>query len=293
MTTAAAPTAQRRSGRTLRDALRSAEDRLDASGVPSPRVDAEELAAHLLNVPRGELWSHLDAGVPTGFDDLVARRAERIPLQHLTGRAHFRTISLSVGPGVFSPRPETEVVVEYALGVLRDVSSERPVVVDLCAGSGTMAAAIAVEAPQSEVHAVEADPGAVRWLGINSEVHGFTAHASDIDGCLSQLDGVVDVVVANPPYIPEGCVPRDPEVAEHDPAMALYSGVDGLDHMRVVARTAARLLRPGGWVVAEHGDLQGESVPALFAAGADWTDVHDHVDLTGRDRFVVARRMDA
>jgi release factor glutamine methyltransferase len=276
--------------RTLRHALGDAECRLAAAGVPSPRADAELLAAHLLDVGRGQLWSHLGGPVPTGFDDLVARRAERIPLQHITGRAHFRTVTLAVGPGVFCPRPETEVVVGHALELLGGCTAERPVVVDLCAGSGAIAAAVATEASHAEVHAVERDPGSRPWLRSNALSHGFTAHLTDVVGCLPRLDGQVDVVVANPPYIPVDCVPRDPEVARFDPPMALYSGTDGLDHMRLVETAAARLLRPGGHVLVEHGDLQGESAPAVFTASGRWQDVRDHTDLTGRDRYLTARR---
>lgn len=277
-------------GGSLRDALRAAELHLADSGVPSPRVDAELLASHLLGVERGGLWNHLDAAVPVGFDDFVARRAERIPLQHLTGWAHFRTVTLAVGPGVFIPRPETEVVVGRGLELLAALDVADPIVVDLCAGTGTMAAAIAVEAPGAQVYAVERDPGAWPWLQRNAGVHGFASHLADIDNCLAELTGRVDLVVANPPYIPHDCIPRDPEVARFDPAMALYSGPDGLSHMRRVEQSAARLLRPGGWVVVEHGDLQGDSVPQIFAASGAWIDVSDHVDLAGRDRFASARR---
>lgn len=274
--------------RTLREALRSAEAHLTASGVPSPRVDAELLAAHLLRVGRGGLWAHLTDPVPAGFDDLVARRAERIPLQHLTGCAYFRTITLVVGPGVFTPRPESELVVGRALELVDGTPA--PLVVDLCSGSGAMAAAIATEAPGARVHAVELDPGARPWLQRNARVHGFRAHLTDVSGCLPELSGQVDVVVANPPYIPESCVPRDPEVARYDPPAALYSGADGLEHMRMVERDAARLLRPGGWVVVEHGDLQGRTAPQVFSDTGRWADVCDHVDLAGRDRYLTARR---
>lgn len=274
--------------RTLREALHSAEAHLMASGVPSPRVDAELLAAHLLRVGRGGLWLHLSDTVPAGFDDLVARRAQRIPLQHLTGCAYFRTVTLAVGPGVFTPRPESELVVGRALELLPDAAS--PLVVDLCSGSGAMAAALATEAPRARVHAVELDPAARPWLQRNAREHSFTAHLTDVNGCLPELAGQVDVVVANPPYIPESCVPRDPEVAKYDPPTALYSGSDGLDHMRMVERDAARLLRPGGWVVVEHGDLQGRSAPAVFSETGHWVEVGDHVDLAGRDRYLTARR---
>jgi release factor glutamine methyltransferase len=142
----------------------------------------------------------------------------------------------------------------------------------------------------ARVHAVELDPGAGPWLLRNAREHGFQAHLVNIDGCLDDLSGRVDVVVANPPYIPESCIPRDPEVARYDPPAALYSGVDGLEHMRLVEREAFRLLRPAGWVVVEHGDLQGESAPGVFVDAGRWIDVADHVDLAGRDRYLVARR---
>jgi len=283
--------------RTLAEALRSAEAHLTASGVASPRVDAELLAAHLLRTERVGLWQYLQQPVPTGFDDLVARRAERIPLQHLTGVSYFRTTELAVGPGVFSPRPETEVVAGHAIDVLtsmqrerRHETTQRLRVVDLCSGSGAIAAAIIVEVPGVEVHAVERDPAAGPWLQHNARAHGFYAHLDDVNGCLPELTGRVDVVVANPPYIPEGCIPRDPEVARFDPPAALYSGPDGLEHMRIVERTAARLLRQGGCVVVEHGDLQGLIAPEVFTATNEWSDVTDNVDLAGRDRFVSARR---
>jgi release factor glutamine methyltransferase len=274
---------------TLRSALAAASAELAAAGVPSPRHDAEELAADLLDVDRGRLVLHLDDPVPEGFAAQVARRAERVPLQHLTGRAHFRTLTLAVGPGVFVPRPETEVVVDHALELLAACPTPEPVVVDLGAGSGAISLAVAAEAPHARVHAVELSEDARPWLERNAAGTGVQVHHGDLAHCLPELDGQVDLVVSNPPYIPADAVPRDPEVARHDPATALYSGPDGLEHIREVARVAARLLRPGGWVVVEHADQQGRSAPAVFSAAPGWVDVHDHQDLTGRDRFVSAR----
>jgi release factor glutamine methyltransferase len=278
--------------RSLAEALRSAELHLTASGVASPRVDAESLAAHLLGVDRTVLWRHLYQPVPERFDSLVARRAQRVPLQHLTGTAHFRTVTLAVGRGVFCPRPETELVAGVAIDLANAAGSgARPSrVVDLCSGSGAIAASVAVESPGAEVHAVELDSDAATWLRRNAARYGFVAHEADIDGCLPELDDSVDVVVANPPYIPVGSVPRDPEVAQFDPPVALYSGGEGLDHIRVVEVTARRLLRQHGVVVVEHGDQQGRAVPEVFASSGAWTDVVDYVDLTGRDRFVTAVR---
>jgi release factor glutamine methyltransferase len=217
----------------------------------------------------------------------------RVPLQHITGLAHFRTVSLAVGPGVFIPRPETEVVVEFALAMLHESANRTPLVVDLCAGSGAIALAIATEFPGARVHAVENDPGALPWLRRNVKHVDVMVSESDIDGCLDELTSQFDLVIANPPYIPTDAVPRELEVARHDPGLALYSGADGLDHIRTVERTAARLLRPDGIVVVEHADEQGQSAPQIFRDAREWGDVCDHRDLTGRDRYLSARRTSA
>ena len=277
-------------------AVAEAAQALDAAGVPSPRFDAEELVGWLLDCPRTELWRHDDAAVPDGYDLLVRARASRIPLQHLTGRAHFRHLTLAVGPGVFVPRPETEDVVEHALAMLESMHLTDAVVVDLCSGSGAIALSVATEATSRvtgtvEVHAVEADDAAVTWLRRNCLGTGVVVHHADMGLRSVELDGRVDLVVANPPYIPVAAVPRDPEVARHDPPRALYSGIDGLDHIRTIAATASQLLRPGGAVVVEHADEQGRSAPAVFAQTPGWVEVEDHADLTGRDRFVTARRL--
>ncbi len=272
-----------------RTALDDAAARLAAAGVPSPRFDAEELAAYLLGTDRSGL---VTAGALDGaaYDRLVARRAAREPLQHITGVAHFRYLTLAVGRGVFIPRPETESVVGYAIDWLHPRTLPAPVCVDLCAGSGAIAAALTTEVEGSVVHAVELSADALPWLRRNVEPLGVTVHHADVANALTGLDGRVDVVVCNPPYIPDDAVPRDPEVVDHDPALALWGGPDGLDVVRVVERTAARLLRPGGLVVIEHADVQGETVPALLSAAGDWQDVHDHADLTGLPRYTSALR---
>lgn len=271
---------------TLSAVLAAATARLAEAGVPSARFDAEELAAFSLGVERRDLWRHDEVG--EHFEAYVERRAAREPLQHIVGRAHFRHVTLAVGPGVFVPRPETEVVAEAAI----EAASLRPapVVVDLCTGSGVIALAVADEVPGAEVHAVEADPDAHAWAARNIAGTGIDLRLGNMADAFPDLDGRVDVVVSNPPYIPVGAVVRDPEVAAHDPALALWSGEDGLDAVRVVERVAARLLRPGGTVVVEHADLQGRSAPAVFAATGSWTDVRDHPDLAGRDRYLTAVR---
>lgn len=270
----------------LQAAIGRAAERLAAAGVPSPRFDAEELAAHSLGVDRRDLWRHTDPG--PAFEAYVERRAAREPLQHITGTAYFRHLTLAVGPGVFVPRPETEVVAGAAIEAAAAVA--KPVVVDLCTGSGAIALAVADEVPTARVHAVEADPAAYAWAARNCEESGVDLRQGDMAHALHDLDGTVDVVVSNPPYIPVGAHIRDPEVAAHDPGLALWSGEDGLDAVRVVEQVAARLLRPGGVVVVEHADLQGESAPAVFAGTARWHDVADHRDLAGRDRYLTAIR---
>ena len=260
-------------------------------------MDAELLLAAVLGVPRSRLLT-LDA-VPddaaTRFAALVAERASRVPLQHLTGSAPFRFLELSVGPGVFVPRPETELIAGWVLD--RVAGTDQPRVVDLGTGSGAIALSIAHEHPGARVVAVERDPGAIGWTRHNAAVRTAAGDtpvevvAGDMtdDGLLTELDRSVDVVVSNPPYVPDGArLPR--EVADHDPPLALWGGPDGLDVVRGLLRTAARLLRPGGWLGIEHADVQGTSLPALVRGTGGWTEVADHLDLAGRPRFTTARR---
>ncbi|MDP9496097.1 MAG: peptide chain release factor N(5)-glutamine methyltransferase [Actinomycetota bacterium] len=284
----------------LQASLRAASTRLASAGVPSASYDARALAVHALGLHRpGDLVLVDELGeAHQVFTDLVERRAARVPLQHLVGRVGFRWLELEVGPGVFVPRPETEVVVQAALDALRDVPA--PLCVDLCSGSGAVALALAQERPDAAVHAVEIDPAAMAWTRRNAAARaaaGDTSvalHLGDAATALPDLDGRVDLVISNPPYVAtaERHVP-DPEVLAHDPAVALWGGPDGLDLVRVVERTARRLLRPGGVVVVEHSDRQGRSAPAVFAAAGCWRDVRDEQDATGRDRFVVAWRTGA
>ncbi|MFC0863020.1 peptide chain release factor N(5)-glutamine methyltransferase [Sphaerimonospora cavernae] len=277
----------------LLDEIALATARLAEAGVPSPRTDAEEIAAFVHGVSRGRLHLVKDADFDARFWEGVARREAREPLQHITGRAYFRYLSLEVGPGVFVPRPETEVVAGWAIDRLREMDVASPIVVDLGTGSGAIALSIAQEVALAQVHAVEIDPLAYGWAKRNILEHGqgrTTLHPEDLADCLPELDGRVDLVISNPPYIPPGAVPRDPEVRDYDPTRALYgSGEDGLDEVRAVERTARRLLRPGGFVAVEHADQQGNSVYWLFPEKNGWRDVRLRQDLTGRDRFVTAR----
>ena len=277
--------------------LTDAARRLADAGVESPRVDAELLLASVLGVSRSRLLTLVTVpdDVSVRFGTLVDQRADRVPLQHLTGSAPFRFIELAVGPGVFVPRPETEELTGWALERL--AGTDVPVVVDLGSGSGAIALSLAHECPAARVTAVERDLGAIEWTRHNAVARAeagdtaVTVVEGDMTdpGLLRELDGDVDVVVSNPPYVPDGArVPR--EVADHDPPLALWGGPDGLDVVRGLLVTAARLLRPGGWLGIEHADQQGSALPALVRAHGAFDDVADHPDLAGRPRFTTARR---
>ncbi len=263
---------------------------LSQAGVASARVDAELLAAHVLGVPRGRLTlaPPFTAVQQARFDELVAERAARVPLQHVLGTAPFRSLELAVGPGVFIPRPETEQLVEWGLAV----AGPSPLAVDLCSGSGAIALSVARELSRSTVYAVEQAASALVWLRRN--VATIEPRVVVVEGdatapaTLSTLDGSVDLVLCNPPYVPSGAR-LEPEVAEHDPAEALFGGPDGLALIPGLAARAFALLRPGGWLGIEHDDSQGSSVPARLRS-AGFAEVADHHDLAGRPRFTVARR---
>jgi release factor glutamine methyltransferase len=295
--------------------LREAAAELSAAGVASARADAELLAGHVLGLSRGEVVAaalrghRLPADAVDRLAELVAARAQRVPLQHLTGTAPFRGLELQVGPGVFVPRPETELAAGLAVeeaarlaDLPRPAGMPPPVVVDLCTGSGAIALAVATEVPGVRVVAVELEAHALAWAQRNRaaqpadvaarlELRGGDAVGADT-GVLADLAGQVDVVVANPPYIPSGAVPVDPEVAEHDPHAALYGGgADGLDVPRAVVRAAAALLVPGGLLIMEHADTQGPATRAL-ACGPAWSQAATREDLTGRPRVLLARARD-
>lgn len=274
--------------------LRDAAARLTAAGLASPDHDARELLAHALGVARSRLplRDGVDAAEAAAFEALLQRRCAGEPLQHLTGVAGFRYLELQVGPGVFVPRPETELLAGWAVerAAALVAAGRTPLVVDLCTGSGAIALAVAGEVPGAVVHAVEREADALAWAERNVAGSSVTLHEGDLATALPALDGTVDVVVCNPPYIPlEAWESVDAEVRDHDPAAALWSGQDGLDAMRALERTAARLLRPGGWVGAEHADVQGEAAPAVFVRTGRWAEVADHRDLAGRPRYLVAR----
>ncbi len=285
----------------LGDAVRAAAARLAAAGVASARVDAELLAGHATGRSRSEVTravltgADLAAADAVALDELVARRADRVPLQHLTGTAAFRHVELSVGPGVFVPRPETELLAGWAVEAARASLAETgtALVVDLGTGSGAIAAAVADEVPAARVVAVELDPAAWAWAARNlagGSVELLLGDATVLDVLRPDLAGAVDVVVTNPPYIPlDAWESVAPEVRDHDPALALWGGDDGLAVVRGVAACAARLLRPGGVVGIEHADAQGAAVPAVLAAAGSWSSVRDHPDLAGRPRYTTAQ----
>jgi release factor glutamine methyltransferase len=281
----------------LRTAVQEATSRLAAAGVDSPEHDARALAVHVLGLAKPSdllLVDDLDEHQASAYDELVGRRADRVPLQHLTGSVGFRYIELEVGPGVFVPRPETESVVQFAVDALQGVDA--PLCVDLCTGSGTIAFALANELPGATVHAVERDPAALEWTRRNAANRvkagdpEVQLHLGSAEDALPGLDGTLDLVISNPPYVAttEAHIP-DPEVVDHDPGIALWAGEDGLDVIRLVEQAARRLLKPSGLVVVEHSDRQGQTAPALFEQAGGWSEVQDHRDYADRDRYVTAR----
>ena len=259
--------------------------------VASPQAEARALVAHVAEVsPSRLLLINIDPADAARLARLVERRLAGEPLQHLIGSAALCTIEVAVGPGVFIPRPETESMVEFALEWLGNQRLESPVVVDLCTGSGAIAKAIAAVVPGARVHAVELSERALAYAERNLRGTGVQLHAEDMSRACSELEGTVDLVISNPPYIPlDAWESVPPEVRDHDPTMALFSGDDGLDAHRVLTGTALRLLRPGGLVVAEHAEVQHEAIERLYL-DAGWARVRDHADLTDRWRFISAQR---
>ena len=270
--------------------LAEAVAELSAAGVASPRVDAELLAAHVLEIPRGRLalMDSMRQDELRRFRVLVAERARRIPLQHLLGMAAFRHLELSVGDGVFVPRPETELLAGW--GIEHALSGG--IVVDLCSGAGAIALSVADETNAKMVYAVERSLVALSFLRRNAAAYPtIQVVEGDVTdpGLLADLEESVDVVLCNPPYVPDG-TPVPPEVSDHDPAEAVFGGADGLEVIRPVIALAARLLKSGGHVGIEHDDVQGDAVPALLREDGRFAEVTAHRDLAGRPRFATARR---
>jgi release factor glutamine methyltransferase len=275
----------------LLDEIALATARLAEAGVDSPRADAEIIAAHVHEVKRGELHTVPDSEFDARFWADIGRRENREPLQHITGRAYFRYLELAVGPGVFVPRPETEVMVGWAIDRLRELDIAEPLIVDLCSGSGAIALAIAQEVPRARVHAVELSDDALLWTRRNVEGSRVILHQADARTALPELEAQVDLVISNPPYIPlTEWEYVATEARDYDPELALFSGEDGLDMIRALERAAHRLLRPGRWLAVEHSDQQGGAVQRIFLEELGWVEAGDHRDLTGRPRFFTARK---
>lgn len=273
----------------LRQVIDAAAVALAEAGVGSPRTDAELLAAHAAGIDRGRL-AFTDAGPEfrDRYDGLVAQRAKRVPLQHLTGTAAFGPVTVQVGPGVFIPRPETESMLEWALA---QQLSQNSVIVDLCTGSGALALALSNHWPDARVVAVDDSEDALDYARRNVAGTPVELIRADVtrQGLLSELDGGVDLVVANPPYIPDGAT-LEPEVAEHDPAHALFGGPDGMTVINAIVELAAGWLRDGGRCAIEHDDTTSELTVEVFTRTGRFDDVTARHDLAGRPRFVTARR---
>ena len=280
----------------LSEALALASEKLSTAGVPSPQADATWLLCHILDTDRSDLLTRITFDQDLSSEQLeaflvaLARREKREPLQHITGKAAFRSLELSVGPGVFIPRPETEQVVQYAIDYLRQLP--RPgVAIDLGTGSGAIAIAMAIEVPQTKVYAVELSQSAFDYATKNIEAN-FAAvelRLGAMQEVVSDLVGGVDVVISNPPYIPDSAIPIDPEVRNFDPELALYGGEDGLDVIRDISGIAAALLRAGGLLVLEHAETQSDAIRELLLNDG-WLSVSAFQDATMRYRTITAIR---
>jgi release factor glutamine methyltransferase len=273
----------------LRRAIADATGTLAAAGVDTPRVDAEQLAAFTAGIDRGRLAFHEpDEPFFGRYRDLIEARARRIPLQHLTSSAAFGPVTVAVGPGVFIPRPETESLLEWALA---QPLPSQPTIVDLCTGSGALAVALAYDRPGARIIAVDDSTNALAYARRNSAATAIEIIEADVTtpGLLSEHDATVDLIVANPPYIPDGAR-LEPEVAQHDPEHALFGGPDGMRVIGPIVDLAARLLRPGASIGVEHDDTTADATLALFDRAGAFTDVVSRRDLAGRPRFVTATR---
>jgi release factor glutamine methyltransferase len=274
--------------------LSESSRKLKEAGVTSATVDAELLACFCLDVSRSELSIMVATNQEfpkesiEHFDSALARRVAREPLQHITGTAAFRHLELKVGPGVFTPRPETEQVVGFALEKISTWPT--PLIVDLCSGSGAIALSLATEISGSNVFAVEKSIDAFSFLRQNAATYGLSdenLRNEDLHDSLPELDGQVDLVISNPPYIPNDAIPIDFEVQLHEPNMSLYGGVDGLDVVRQISNRALKLLKPGGLLVMEHADTQSNAIRKLLL-GQGWLEIEARADLAGKDRMISA-----
>lgn len=280
----------------ISELLETATQELTDAGVISPSVDAELLGCFVLGLERSELTvlalseQMFPSDKIAEFNNAVSRRVKREPLQHITGLAPFRHIELIVGPGVFIPRPETEQLVEVAIKTLSGVA--KPLVVDLCSGSGAIAICLTLEIEGAKVHSVELSEQAFSFLSRNYQKYGLNlelAKNEDLATAFDELRGQVDLVISNPPYIPDTAVPIDVEVQLHEPALALYGGTDGLDVIRRISSRAMYLLKPAGSLLVEHSDSQARAISELLL-GEGWLEVVSSQDLTGKDRMILAKK---
>jgi release factor glutamine methyltransferase len=273
----------------LRQAIDAAAAALAEAGVGSPRADAEMLAAHAAGVERGRLaFFEAGPGFFELYDGLVAERIDRRPLQHIVGTAAFGPVTVEVGPGVFIPRPETEAMLEWSVA---QRLPQTPVIVDLCTGTGALAFALSKNWPDARIVAVDDSDTALEYAKRNLEGTGVELIRADVTsaGLLPELGGRVDLLVANPPYIPDGAV-LEAEVADHDPSHALFGGPDGMTVIDAIAELAALWLRPGGLCAVEHDDTTTARTVEAFTRAGRFDDVTARRDLTGRPRFVTAVR---
>lgn len=285
----------------LRELIEQLSVQFAEAGIESAKADAELLIAEVLGTGRGEVaaLAITDGEIaPEPLATVLAlaeRRAAREPLQHLTGRAYFRNLTLAVGKGVFVPRPETELLAGLGVQALEAAKAggvSSVIGVDLATGSGAIALAMATEVADSKVYAVELSEDAIAWTSKNFETYAsrganLELRQGDLTDAFPDLNGTCHVVLSNPPYIPVDMVPIYPEVVLHDPSLALYGGQDGLDLVRAASQSGLRLALSGGFFAVEHADIQGPSVVALLQADG-WTNVTQHQDFNGRDRVVSA-----
>jgi release factor glutamine methyltransferase len=274
----------------LRRAIDSAAALLAEAGIDSARFDAEELAAHLTGTDRGRLSlvESIDDEFFRRYRDVVAARSRRVPLQHLIGTAAFGPVVVHVGPGVFVPRPETEAIFAWVTAQPFDA---RPLIVDLCTGSGALAVALAQHLPAARVIGIDDSDAALEYARRNTQGTAVELVRADVTTpvLLPELDGRVDLVVANPPYVPDSVV-LEPEVAQHDPPHAVFGGPDGMAVIAAVVRLAGRWLCTGGLFAVEHDDTASSQTVELVNSTGLFDDIRDRQDLTGRPRFVTARR---
>lgn len=280
----------------ISEVLEGATDKLSEAGVLSPSVDAELIGCFILGVSRSDLQMLIvtEQDFPSdkteSFAAAILRRVAREPLQHITGSAAFRHLELEVGPGVFTPRPETELVVGLAMSKIQDVAE--PMILDLCSGSGAIAISFATEVENSTVFGVEKSKEAFSYLTRNFQKYGLDIgrlRNEDLVSAFSEFLGQFDLVISNPPYIPDNAIPIDIEVQLHEPALSLYGGEDGLNVIRLISKRALELLKSGGALVLEHADSQAQAIIELLLKDG-WVEVESVTDLAGKDRMISAQK---